>query len=153
MMKQTLIYTLGSRAQWSRRFTSTCGHCIYIIGLLWGLTGCSLPTSSSMVVDQYPIYKSEWAIAVDTLAARGVPMDRLSPLKWTMFTYRTHNGAFNCDGEDPLDNGCFSSGLIRWNTKTPSVLRHEMGHGILRKLGYGCWAEYEHTTQSCPVSN
>jgi hypothetical protein len=132
---------------WSQWFNIPCVHCIYIIGMMV-LLGCNgSPTGPS----DYTIYETEWAIAVADLQARGVPKERLDRLSWSSFTYRPTKGLFYCG--DILTGGCYySTGTIKWCECTPTALRHEMGHGILHRLGYRCWTDYQHEgTDGCPV--
>jgi len=61
-------------------------------------------------------------------------------------------GSFYCNGVQA--NGCYGAGLIKWNVKTPQVIRHEAGHAILHKLREKYWYCYEHgviAKDECPI--
>lgn len=109
------------------------------LAVLLLMSGCSLPTSSDADLD--PLMVEEFNVAKETLEAWGVrvwvgPDDFLIIPRPDAFTCGTTLGA----------NGCYdpNSRRIDWNTKTPTVLRHEFGHGILHIEGFSCWREYEH---------
>lgn len=81
----------------------------------------------------------EWAIAQrETVpyvgeAAYGVWPDQ--------FNWSVEMDAFDCDGDEYPDNGCFNTlhRRITWNIQTPNVIRHEAGHAIMWKLGHPDW--------------
>lgn len=112
---------------------------------------CSVLSSPSSVPEAWEAtVESEWSIAVGNLKAAGVPRHKLDTIQRHDFSWEEHPGVFMCN--DIEANGCYNtSGLISWNVQTPSALQHEIGHGILHKLGYSCWKEYEHTERSCPA--
>ena len=118
------------------------------------ITSCSMLTSpSSVPLEWEDTIDTEWVIAHNDLKARGVPELKLQSVQKHDFSWKEMPGVFECGGVQA--NGCYtrrtgSHSLIRWNKDTPSALRHEIGHGILDKLGYSCWNEYQHTERSCP---
>lgn len=112
---------------------------------------CTLPTGPSEI-SETGVEQTEWDIAISALADRDVPMWKLATLDWTEFRYKQHDGMFYCG--DILTAGCYdyTLGLIEWTVTESYVLRHEMGHAILHRLGYKCWRDYQHPgTDSCPV--
>ena len=116
-------------------------------------TSCSVLTSPSSLPESWEAtVEAEWAIATDNLESAGVPRYKLSTIQRHDFSWKEHPGTFMC-GEVEA-NGCYSTQVgshstIAWNAKTPHALRHEIGHGILHKLGYSCWKQYEHKG-GCP---
>ena len=118
------------------------------------LASCSLVTSPSNVPESWEAtVKEQWAIAAQDLEREGVPRQRIDSVQKHEFSWKEHQGSFDCGGVEA--NGCYRTGLgkhdsVEWNKNTPHVLQHEIGHGILHKLGYDCWKDYQHTEKGCP---
>lgn len=90
--------------------------------------------------------RAEWRIAQELSAVRaGQAAFAVHP---EHFVIKAIVGPFECGGV--MANGCFTHGLfttptIRWNTETPSVIRHEGQHAILWKLGHPDFKCVEHS--------
>jgi hypothetical protein len=97
------------------------------------------------------VVKFEWGIAVARLEAAGVPRWRIDEVQWHDFSWEPKSEAVQCGNEK--DKACYSKGgldhsIIRWwHPKWDTALRHEIGHGILDKLGYDCWKDWEHVDE------
>ena len=127
--------------------------CIFIL-LVLTCCSCTMLSSPDPVPQGWEaVVQSEWNIAVNDLKEAGLSQNELGSVQRHDFAWKEMPGVFECAGVQA--NGCYSKktgshSLIRWNKNTPSALQHEIGHGILDKLGYGCWKEYQHTERSCP---
>ncbi len=115
---------------------------LLLSGLLLFLAGCTfIPTSvTGPVTDELML--TEFAIAKSELDAAGKSYNHsITP---AFFHITPFDGVFRC-GEVEA-NGCFSTGgpEIKWNTFTPTVLRHEFGHGILWASSDPNWACWQH---------
>ena len=122
--------------------------------LLLALVGCDSPTAPSDVPSTWvDTVEFEWAAAVDELTAANVPGWKVAAIKWHDFTWREHPGPFTCgDVEDA--RGCYTTGwdMIEWSALHPTALRHEIKHGILHKLQYGCWRCVDHGCTNGPAT-
>lgn len=106
--------------------------------LLAAFVGCQSMTAP----DAVDIVEAEFAIAQAKVA--GGYTIRALAISVGDFSWRKSYGAFDCGGQEA--NGCFHTRgrLIEWNVYTPSVIRHEAGHGILFVLGDDGWKCFEH---------
>ena len=98
---------------------------------------CRPATSPGELGEAWPVVKAEWAIAQKALVPLGVTRSDL--VKPIMFTWHFHDGPVTCGGVQA--NGCFThpSAVIRINTQTIHVVRHEAGHAILWFLDHPCF--------------
>ena len=114
-----------------------------IMGILSGCVDGS--TSPSEIPD---IVRAEWAIGQE-LSREFVGDDAFS-VHPEQFKWQSMPGPFDCSGVPA--NGCYSHGFgrsskIRWNSLTPTVIRHEAGHAILDKLNHPCARDFQHTVE------
>lgn len=94
-----------------------------------------MPTAPSELPSAHEeVIQSEWAIAQRLLSDVGVTRsDLVTP---DQCTWIPHDGPLPYNGG--YANGLFTPYTVRWNVRTPTVLRHEAGHAILYKLGHAC---------------
>lgn len=112
--------------------------------------GCA--TSPDMLDTEYgPLIRSEWAIAQAKLESAGVEGALVVPPE--ICTWIAKDGKI-ASSSSPTGwaNGTFNpvTYVVRWNTETPGVIRHEAGHAILRFLDFECSSCYEHDCGPCP---
>lgn len=100
------------------------------------LMGCSVNTDPTALP---PVVAQEWAIG----QAAAVPYvgDDAYTVWPSMFNWAEVNGPLPSSTDTVIVNGEFDPlrRLITWNTRTPTVIRHEAGHAILWKLGHPDW--------------
>lgn len=96
---------------------------------------CSL-TSPSKMPDKYvEVIKIEWARAGSMLNLVGVT--RANFVSPEICIWIPHDGPLESYANGEFNPNIFT---IRWNIHTPTVIRHEAGHAILRHLKHICWA-------------
>ena len=88
------------------------------------------------------VVNAEFAIAQVKVSAEYNPRARLVSVD--DFSWHDHDGPMMCGGV--WANGCFGTRppRIEFNSRTPSVIRHESGHAILWKIGDDRWKCFEH---------
>lgn len=100
---------------------------------------CS-PTSPSDLPAAYAeTIKQEWTISQELLRSVGVGNTGLVLPR--VCTWIPHDGPFETSASfTGWANGEFDPNTftIKWNTRTPAVLRHEAGHAILHFLDHPC---------------
>lgn len=113
---------------------------VMLLPVVATLLGCISPLTPTGDLPAW--VHDEWAVGQESVEALiGPEAHTIHP---EMFQWEAVDGVFDCGGKRA--NGCFSPSrrLVRYNTETPSVVRHEAGHAILWKLGRECWRDYEH---------
>ena len=117
-----------------------CGRAQRLVVTLSIVMGCqAFPTRTRDVPDWL---RHEWSIGQERASSRVTGAYSVQP---EQFHFEAMPGPFDCGGI--LANGCYSSGTgkIRYNRRTPDVIKHEAGHAILNRLGHPDWRCYEHT--------
>ena len=98
-----------------------------LCAFLGAVVSCS-PTAPSALPTAYEeVIQSEWIIAQRLLLDVGVTRSVL--VKPTQCTWIPHDGPLPYKGG--YANGLFTPYTVRWNVRTPTVIRHEAGHAIL----------------------
>ena len=108
-----------------------------MVCVLLGAVSCGPVTSPDELGEMWPVVSEEWSVAYASLEELGVQNTGL--VKPSMFTWRFYDGPVPCGSSH--SNGCFTHpmAIIRVNTQTPHVIRHEAGHAILWFLDHRCF--------------
>ena len=96
--------------------------------VLWIGIACRVVPTRLTEVPEW--LRREWRIGQQRVSSRVPGAHAVAP---ESFRFEALPNAFDCGGI--LANGCFSPGskTIRYNRKTPAVIRHEAGHAIGQK--------------------
>ena len=105
-----------------------------LVCVLLGAVSCSPTSPSELPIAYEEVIRSEWTIAQKLLFDVGVTRSDL--VKPNQCTWIPHDGPLPYNGG--YANGLFRPYTIRWNVRTPTVLRHEAGHAILHFLDHPC---------------
>ena len=107
--------------------------------LALALAGYATSTSPDEIT---PAMRAEWQLAQVALSSHLWGRADALNVHPDTFRWTAINGPFSCAKVQA--NGCYGNDHVQWNTRTPTVIRHEGGHAILERLGDRRWRCYEH---------
>lgn len=112
---------------------------ILSLSLAMATVSCSPSSPTDLPAAYAEVIRSEWATAQSLLS--GVGVGRTGLVVPQVCTWVPHDGMFKTSASyTGWANGEFDPNTftIKWNTQTPSVIRHEAGHAILHFVDHPC---------------
>jgi hypothetical protein len=114
---------------------------VVILILAFGCVSCSQSAPTDLPPAYEEVIRSEWSIAQKALAELSVNSIGLAVPE--LCTWIPYDGPIETSASwTGFANGVFDPHgfVIQWNTRTPTVIRHEAGHAILQFLDHPCWS-------------